>query len=1541
MAVALAEKIEDAVLRAFEDERSAPETLRQIVVGPSDDRQVILVWTVDEWDEYGMQEPDGAVARISNAAWFDALDEVESASTIGTGGSRAAILFDRYESSVRPPPLSHPDPAVNAAIEAQEEALRAQIQEALRLVAQRARLGALEARVIGLFEKNLGRSSSPELVAFYHPLGLGPLLPLMEKVPPHTLVYPFASLHPDGMALFYPQSDGDALEDRRSGQGSGVVTDHRFENLRYTRIEGQHIHLQPQGELTAYEYSAGHTSERRGLSRDELEAALVAHVRTRPELLFDPKHFPDPQDREGVERFAGLFIEGKLQFEARDLIRNMVKEHGIDAPSLLLPRLPAEHPGRSQGYGVWAEQLAKHGRYAEALAAVREVDPTWHYYYWDTEVECLLDLGRDEELLSRTAVLESPKKGRHSGPAASSTAPWKAMALARLGRVDEALSLLAPLIAAEENIHACQWALAYVLQRRDLVGAEAALRQALKAGDALIERGPRDFAEQPTLLALLERRSALVRQRERLGAEAERRALTLTRAKEKPRAPAEAERWLLSSEESQDHESSPPTVIVGPHRYTAEDGIAVYVDAERSGEAEALLGTDVDALAAQGGLLAASGREGAVIYDLSQPQRPVPIAAFSGGAEGGGAGLAFHQGALVLVGGEMLVAAEIEDPRAPSLRFSLRFSDEESGVRFDAVWSLGELIVLKDRGAWFVHAPRGRTPELVGRFDLDFSTFSAEGTTLHFVDSNKKLAWSVDVSDPAQPKISAARRLCRADGAELELDNVVAQEMDGASLVVRTSAETYRFERAPAPPMPGGDLRGRVAAFAPQIGRAVEERLATHRVAAPDFRAGAMVLEWHGGDSLHLSLDGPRSFVGIESGTVLEDPPRYEIPLKPLLGAAALNGLLQWEEQEEGAEPPPQLGRDEQRALERQRVYAWHETLTEVLRALPGRPDFEALASGRVFLLVQTQFLELARIAIDPAKPWQPFRPVVDEQKRRTIAEEIGDHRQTDQIFRRARQDPEVRAEVFRLSQSGDWMAVKVALSLAKVDLEGALAALMIAARQPGLDDQIFSSNEHIMALLGKHQDRPEVKACLEEVALHGGRTSQQFAALALGREDLLLPLVRAALAEAAAGGHSIGANHRDDLLQALDGVQGRIAELRPDLLAFVDSFKEGDSDFLGPVALALHRAGHPTLPRVVAEHGARAKAEEARHQHRTGIASLDREDLYQEHSLARAERAWTAEAFAARIEALRAAQDERSSLWPEDQPPEPFPASWSYFLRIAWPKLEAKGLTRWLVDALILRAAPNPAWATSRQLFLATLNHALAKNELGLALELLRAALASPEETFAGTLNSDSRPSSDAQVKRRLRSTLVEALVVSGFQRSQAGDRAGARQMCTAALSEDPSDGQALFLDARLVWFEQSIEASIERAQQSLDKTTDPNGRGRLLNLIGCALDELKRWPEALEWFAKAAQAQPEDASYVANMAECHHKLGDAENAVKTARLARRRGSKAEILEQILGAGEDEDEELEDEDEDEDEELEDEDEDEDEELEDEDEDEE
>jgi hypothetical protein len=45
-----------------------------------DDRQVILVWTTDSWEQYDYdtkQSPDAAIARLSNAEWFDELDAMD------------------------------------------------------------------------------------------------------------------------------------------------------------------------------------------------------------------------------------------------------------------------------------------------------------------------------------------------------------------------------------------------------------------------------------------------------------------------------------------------------------------------------------------------------------------------------------------------------------------------------------------------------------------------------------------------------------------------------------------------------------------------------------------------------------------------------------------------------------------------------------------------------------------------------------------------------------------------------------------------------------------------------------------------------------------------------------------------------------------------------------------------------------------------------------------------------------------------------------------------------------------------------------------------------------------------------------------------------------------------------------------------------------------------------------------------------------------------------------------------------------------------
>ena len=80
-----------------------------------------------------------------------------------------------------------------------------------------------------------------------------------------------------------------------------------------------------------------------------------------------------------------------------------------------------------------------------------------------------------------------------------------------------------------------------------------------------------------------------------------------------------------------------------------------------------------------------------------------------------------------------------------------------------------------------------------------------------------------------------------------------------------------------------------------------------------------------------------------------------------------------------------------------------------------------------------------------------------------------------------------------------------------------------------------------------------------------------------------------------------------------------------------------------------------------------------------------------------------------------------------------------------------------------------------------------------------------------------------------------------------------------------------------------------------------DPVGRGRLLNLVGCGLDELGRLEEALPWFEQAVQAHPEDPMYLANVAEVHHRLGNTGEALRYAKSALAQGARSEYAQKIV----------------------------------------
>ncbi|EMN71645.1 tetratricopeptide repeat protein [Leptospira interrogans serovar Bataviae str. UI 08561] len=129
-------------------------------------------------------------------------------------------------------------------------------------------------------------------------------------------------------------------------------------------------------------------------------------------------------------------------------------------------------------------------------------------------------------------------------------------------------------------------------------------------------------------------------------------------------------------------------------------------------------------------------------------------------------------------------------------------------------------------------------------------------------------------------------------------------------------------------------------------------------------------------------------------------------------------------------------------------------------------------------------------------------------------------------------------------------------------------------------------------------------------------------------------------------------------------------------------------------------------------------------------------------------------------------------------------------------------------------------------------------------------------------------------------------------------------QELLNSIFAAYEKDGEALFLDARLLWLKSgSAEEGMKRAEKNLllASNGDRLGRGRLHNLIGCALDELGKWEEALLSFQKAEELSLQDSIYVTNLAEIFWKLGNKTSAGRYAKKAKSMGNQSEIVETIF----------------------------------------
>ncbi|MDV6234546.1 hypothetical protein CH379_002755 [Leptospira ellisii] len=160
------------------------------------------------------------------------------------------------------------------------------------------------------------------------------------------------------------------------------------------------------------------------------------------------------------------------------------------------------------------------------------------------------------------------------------------------------------------------------------------------------------------------------------------------------------------------------------------------------------------------------------------------------------------------------------------------------------------------------------------------------------------------------------------------------------------------------------------------------------------------------------------------------------------------------------------------------------------------------------------------------------------------------------------------------------------------------------------------------------------------------------------------------------------------------------------------------------------------------------------------------------------------------------------------------------------------------------------------------------------------------------------------AEDVHKVRHKRIVDRLIQGWEHLKKREYTETEELLRSIFSDYSGDAEALFLDARLHWMKTgSPEEGMKRAEKNLLTAAegDLEGRGRLHNLIGCALDEIGKWEESIPSFRKAEELCPQESMYTANLAEIFWKLEDKKRALRYAKKAKGMGNRSEIVEEII----------------------------------------
>lgn len=558
-----------------------------------------------------------------------------------------------------------------------------------------------------------------------------------------------------------------------------------------------------------------------------------------------------------------------------------------------------------------------------------------------------------------------------------------------------------------------------------------------------------------------------------------------------------------------------------------------------------------------------------------------------------------------------------------------------------------------------------------------------------------------------------------------------------------------------------------------------------------------------------------------------------------------------------------------------------NHTFADILLALPDKPLFKKLASGRCYLRLNDNIIGL----IDNGGHWQPWRRKISGRVEVSLSKKLEDFNNWEVYALKCDQDKQLKEELYALARGGNKNALQVVRRRFRQDEDDSISTILHVVK----DNYDF----FWLDFIEKYSHREDVKAiCTDiyhELLNDKGSIDEMDAppirwltglvsvSVLIGAQD---NTELDFLVEKLLFAPDVNYEHYDLAIQFLKAKKnvGPFANIIQQAINNMDV----RDNRLPQLAEQLFRAGIYEAPEGLLIQSAPQKRGEQYDSIKCGIAFLDQTSEYDE---CRIERLFTGQQL---LNNFRQRAPVNQSLWPKMLSLEPFPESWTYLLKSILLRMDLSHELDAFIDALVARLAFEP----DRHLFV-SLFRMLAENADITIDDMSRI-------TRMAACAGDSQLSNEDKIL--LGELKQTAMANIAWKANAEGDLALANDYVTQLLAEGSRKPTIFFLEARLAWKNTGDPAAaLDKALPRLESMHGGTGKARVLNLLGCACDELGRYQESAGYFHRAAEMDPETSFYFDNLAEIYEKMSEIPKALEWAREARRRSSTAPVVARII----------------------------------------